>query len=111
MAIIFSPFIVAQESFKLSLDHIALSVEDLNKSISFYTDILNLKEITDRDKKKGISWIALGEGKELHLHTTINQRIMINKANHFALTVDNIDAFAAMVNSKKSNLLKIGKEL
>ncbi|MEM7108025.1 MAG: hypothetical protein AAF519_07350 [Bacteroidota bacterium] len=47
---------------------------------------MNLKEITNRTKNPGIRWFSLGEGKELHLVSTVPGDAKINKVVHFALT-------------------------
>ena len=64
-------------------DHMALSVTNLKKSVEFYRKTLGLKEITNKTKKPGIRWMSLGEGKELHLVSTIDGNIEINKALRF----------------------------
>ncbi|WP_371389002.1 VOC family protein, partial [Salmonella sp. M9-2] len=61
---------MAQE-LSLSLNHIALSVKDVNASASFYNSILGLQEITNRTKSEGIRWFSLSDGKELHLVSTV----------------------------------------
>lgn len=81
-----------QDSFTLKLDHMALSVKDLEKSVDFYKNILKLSEITNLTKKDGIRWVSLGEGKELHLVSTIKEPVMINKAIHLAFKVTHFDA-------------------
>ncbi|MDP5157476.1 MAG: VOC family protein [Flaviramulus sp.] len=86
---------IAQEklNFYLSFDHIALSVKNLDKSAEFYKNTLNLKEITNKTKADGIKWFSLGDGKELHLISTIKGNIKLNKAVHFAVTTSDFDIF------------------
>lgn len=80
------------ETFTLKLDHMALSVKDLDRSVDFYKNVLKLSEITNLTKKEGIRWISLGDGKELHLVSTIKEPVTINKAVHVAFKVTNFDA-------------------
>ena len=95
IAFLFTGSIWAQDnnSFSFSFDHSALSVKDVNIAADFYKNILKLEEVTNRTKKPGIRWISLGEGKELHLISTIKGNITITKAVHLALKCANFDAF------------------
>jgi catechol 2,3-dioxygenase-like lactoylglutathione lyase family enzyme len=92
LAIIFSGSLWAQETFSLKMDHVALSVKDLDRSIDFYTAVLQLEEITNLTKKEGIRWVSLGDGKELHLVSTIKEPVTINKAVHLAFKTGNFNA-------------------
>lgn len=75
----------------LTFNHMALSVKDVNKSAAFYSEVLGLQEITNRTQIPGIRWFSMGEGRELHLISIINEPVTINKAVHLALTSDNFD--------------------
>ena len=90
----------SQETFALKLDHMALSVKDLEKSVDFYKNVLKLSEITNLTKKEGIRWVSLGEGKELHLVSTIKEPVMINKAVHLAFKVTHFDALIEALKSQ-----------
>ena len=88
-------------SFNFSLNHVALSVKDVNASADFYAKVLKFNEITNRTKNPGIRWFSIEEGKELHLISIVKENVTINKAVHFALTTSNFDAFVkALVNIK-----------
>ncbi|WP_298777468.1 VOC family protein [uncultured Polaribacter sp.] len=76
-----------------SLNHIALSVQDVNKSVEFYQKVLQLKEIKNTASESKTRWLSLNEGKQLHLIPRPNSEIKINKAVHFALTTPNLDSF------------------
>jgi lactoylglutathione lyase len=80
-------------SLYFTFNHLALSVTDLERSVDFYSKVLNLKEITNRAKMDGIRWFSLGEGKELHLISILKEKVTINKAVHFALTTSDFDSF------------------
>lgn len=93
--ILFSNHTVAQEKtdFSMTIDHLAISVNDVDVSAEFYKSILNLTEITNKTKVGGIRWFSLGDGKELHLISNVEGDIKINKAVHFAVTTSNFDTF------------------
>ncbi|MFZ4057487.1 MAG: VOC family protein [Ferruginibacter sp.] len=86
-------------SFHFSFNHLALSVVDLDRSVDFYKNVLNLTEITNRTKMAGIRWLSLGEDKELHLISIIKENVTINKAVHVALTTSNFDNFVKKLES------------
>lgn len=76
-----------------TFNHIALSVQDLDRSADFYSAIFGLKEIVNRTEIEGIRWFSLGQGKELHLISVLKQPVSLNKAVHFALTTPDFNAF------------------
>ncbi|MCZ8229473.1 VOC family protein [Flavobacterium sp.] len=76
----------------LTLNHLAISVKDVNTAATFYSKVLYLTKITNRTQKEGIRWFSLGDGKELHLVSTIPSPVTINKAVHLALTTPHFDA-------------------
>ena len=53
--------------FDFSLNHVALSVKDVDKSIEFYKKVFLLKEIENTASNSKTRWLSLGEGKQLHL--------------------------------------------
>lgn len=94
-AFIFANLVHAQEctTFNLTFNHMALSVKDLDASVEFYKNVLQLKEIPNNAALEGIRWLSLGENKELHLISVVKENISINKAVHLALTTKNFDGF------------------
>ena len=90
----------AQEKFGFTFNHIALSVKSLEQSATFYEEVLQLQEITNKTKIEGIRWFSFGEGKELHLVSILKEPVVTNKAVHFALTTPNFDAFVKAVEMK-----------
>ena len=85
----------------LKLDHVALSIKDLDRSVAFYTTVLKFTEITNLTRKEGIRWVSLGDGKELHLVSTIKERITVNKAVHLAFKSDHFDGLIQILNEAK----------
>ena len=90
----FSNNLAAQSgSYSVTFDHVALSVSDVDRSAAFYSEVLNLEEITNKTQMNGIRWFSLGEGKELHLISLLKDDVKLNKAVHFALTVSDFSSF------------------
>lgn len=84
--------------FNFSINHIALSVKDVDETISFYKKILQLQEIPNTASNSKTRWLSLGEGKQLHLIPRLFD-IKTNKAVHFALTTPNMPAFIEHIES------------
>lgn len=76
-----------------TFNHIALSVKDVDQSITFYQKVFNLKEIKNTASSSKTRWLSLGEGKELHLIPRPKDEIKISKTVHFALNTTNIERF------------------
>ena len=89
------------DQFNITFNHVALSVSDLVKSASFYKEVLNLSEITNRTEMNGIRWFSLGEDNELHLISTISGKIELNKAVHFAISTPDFEAFVENLENRK----------
>ena len=91
----FPGFLQAQDntSFNFTFNHLALSVKDVNRSAEFFANVLKLQQITNRSKLEGVRWFSLGQGKELHLISTLKENVTINKAVHLALTTPDFDSF------------------
>ncbi len=83
----------AQENttFKISYNHLALSVKDVNRSAAFYNTVMMLPEITNRSAIDGIRWFGLADGSELHLISVIKENVITNKAVHIGLTTNQFD--------------------
>jgi lactoylglutathione lyase len=88
-----SYLVSAQNTYKVTFDHVALHVSDVDRSANFYHNVMKLTEITNRSKIAGVRWFDLGEGKELHLLSMLKSEVTLNKAVHFALHIGKFDDF------------------
>ncbi len=102
-ALLFSGVIYGQDttSFNLSFNHLAISVKDVNISAEFYKKIVKLEEIENRAKLVGVRWFSTGDGKELHLISTIKEPIALNKGIHIAFTTSNFEAVVKTLDEMK----------
>ncbi|MCK8521919.1 VOC family protein [Aquimarina sp. D1M17] len=78
--------------FTFLVNHIALSVQDVDAAVAFYQEVLHLEEIENTASNSKTRWLALGQ-KQLHLIPRPGFEIKVNKAVHFALAIKDIDAF------------------
>ncbi|WP_452232040.1 VOC family protein [Lacinutrix sp. MEBiC02595] len=85
--------------FTFSFNHIAISVKDVDKSMAFYQKVLQLKEVENTASNSKTRWLALGEGKQLHIIPRPKEEVKTNKAVHFALAIADIDAFIQHLNT------------
>ena len=85
----------------LELNHVALHVADLDASIAFYRDHLELPQIPRPAFDFPGAWFRLGPKQELHLLAGRKAPIPIrNRRAHFALRVASIDEAEAFVRHK-----------
>jgi len=73
------------------LQHVALPVADLDRSIDFYHRQLGFPLIARPDFDFPGAWLALGAGRELHLIAGRTQPVYSgSRSNHFAVEVPDI---------------------
>jgi len=76
------------------LNHVALHVADVEKSVAFYRDVLHLEPIPRPAFSFPGAWFRLGVDQELHLIGGRDREVVShNRGNHFALLVDDFDAW------------------
>jgi lactoylglutathione lyase len=84
----------------LELNHVAVHVSDVAKSCEFYQQVLRLEPIPRPAFTFPGAWFRLGKTQELHL---IGDRTLPvtshNRGDHFALLVDDIDAWETHLKS------------
>jgi lactoylglutathione lyase len=78
------------------LNHVAIHVADVERSCAFYGQVLKLQPLDRPAFSFPGAWFRLGVDQELHL---IGDRqydvVSHHRGNHFALLVDDIDAWEA----------------
>jgi lactoylglutathione lyase len=83
------------------LNHIAMIVADLEKSTSFYENILQLKQIPEPFKDGKHTWFSLGPAGQLHLIQFSDTTVTRNKHDHVCFSVKSIDEFVATLDRYK----------
>ena len=96
-------FVNAQtESFKLTFNHQALPVKQLQKTGDFYIEILGFKEIeVTASQNPPKRWLVNHEGKQLHLITS-DDGAPNTIINHMAFSTQNLDE--VMVHLQKNKV-------
>ena len=88
------------------LNHVALHVADVEKSAAFYRDVLHLEPIPRPAFSFPGAWFRLGADQELHLIGGRSQEVNShNRGNHFALLVDDFDAWEKYLIENRVNFL------
>jgi catechol 2,3-dioxygenase-like lactoylglutathione lyase family enzyme len=78
------------------LNHVAIHIDDLEKSRAFYRDILMLQEIERPAFGFPGAWFRLGDQQELHLIAGRKDPVFAhNRGNHYALMIEDMDAWEA----------------
>ena len=75
------------------LNHVALRVSDVDRSVAFYRDVLRLPVLDRPAFDFPGAWLGFGEDQELHLIGDPDQESQpgTRRGGHFALVVDALD--------------------
>ncbi len=92
-----APTRIAAPAPSVRLDHAALHVADLARSIDFYQRVFGLEEIKAPGDPTVIRWLGLGNGTQLHFIHYDGAVPPTTRAVHFALGVPDLDALVAHV--------------
>ena len=84
---------------QLRLDHIALLVSDLEESAAFYSALPGIKEVPNPMGGTHIRWFEYGNGQRFHLQAGDISATHVEKATHFAFSVDDFDAVLLLLQS------------
>ncbi len=90
----------------LELNHVALHVTDVEKSSDFYRRVLLLCPMPRPAFKFPGAWFRLGQSQELHLIGERSLPVISNdRGTHFALRIDDMDAWEAHLKQVGVNYL------
>lgn len=77
-----------------ALNHVAIYVENVEKSVTFYQDVLGLALLPRPAFDFPGAWFRLGTEQELHLIGIRSEPVVSgSRSNHFALEVTDITAW------------------
>jgi catechol 2,3-dioxygenase-like lactoylglutathione lyase family enzyme len=78
----------------LQLNHVALHVADVERSVAFYRDVLRLEVMARPAFSFPGAWFRVGADQELHLiGGRTDDTHSHNRGNHWALMIDDMDAW------------------
>lgn len=77
---------------EFKINHIAISVTNVDNSVAFYKKAFRLKEIQNTASTSKTRWLQFDDGRQFHLIPR-DFKVITNKAVHLALTTDNFDLF------------------
>lgn len=80
-------FIVMSSVAQIKVNHIAVHVSDLKKSMDFYQNVLALKEIEEPFKDGLHAWYDIGGGAALHLIEAPSIPKEVSKVNHLCFRI------------------------
>lgn len=80
------------------LNHVAIEVADVDRSVDFYGRVLKLEALPRPDFDFPGAWFRLGQTQELHIIGPRGHETQAGSCgNHYALMVDDIDAWEAQL--------------
>ncbi|WP_373521976.1 VOC family protein [Aquiflexum sp.] len=80
------------------ITHIAVYVEDLQRSTDFYTGVFNFPELDEPFKDGLHAWLDIGNNLSMHIIEAPWEPITINKINHICFSIPDMDGFIANLN-------------
>lgn len=86
---------------QVAIDHYAINVKDLNRSVDFYQEIFGLDEIKNGTGLSHIRWLRLGSSQELHIIQVDSLDKKLPKGVHLALAVNDFDRFRKIIETLK----------
>lgn len=99
IAILFTTFSSAQNSFNFKKDHDAFMVKDLEVAANFYKEILGLEEIPNGGLGDHIRWFQLNDKVQVHLIES-DEEIAKNKGVHIAMNTDKLEELMEFLASR-----------
>lgn len=78
---------------QIKVNHIAVHVSDLKKSMDFYRNVLALKEIEEPFKDGIHAWYDIGGGSALHLIEVKDVPMEKSKVNHLCFSIPDMTTF------------------
>lgn len=85
---------------QFAMDHYAINVSDLERSVAYYQDIFDLKEIKNGTALSHIRWFRVGDTEELHIIEVDSLDKKLPKGVHLALRAVDFERFRESLTRK-----------
>ena len=89
---------LAQTKRPARLNHVALFVYDLNKTTTFYRDVIGLDTIPEPFHDGKHTWFKIGEHSQLHIIQGASGLTQHEKNSHLCFTVASVSDFVTSLN-------------
>src|SRR5687767_5027015 len=83
-----------------AINHLALSVTDLKRSVNFYSDIIGLDSIPEPFRDGRHAWFSIGENISLHLIEDAPATKTYYKNSHLCLSTVNLSSIIERLKQK-----------
>jgi lactoylglutathione lyase len=83
-----------------TINHVAISVTDLKRSVSFYSNIIGLDSMPEPFKDGKHAWFSIGENISLHIIEDAPAAKTYFKNSHLCLSTANLASFIARLNKQ-----------
>jgi lactoylglutathione lyase len=77
----------------VTINHVAISVTDLEESEQFYRDVIGLTQIEEPFGVGRHAWFDIGGGAELHVIRSAEERRERDRNNHLCFSVSSMEHF------------------
>ena len=94
-------FVIAQSN-KARINHLAIYVVDLQKSTSFYRDIIGLDTIPEPFHDGKHTWMKIGPKASIHIIQGAEGKKEYYKGNHICFSVESLEKFIELL--KNNNI-------
>jgi lactoylglutathione lyase len=93
LAAVFLAGLAGAQKSKTTLNHIALYVQNLQRSTAFYKDIVQLDTIPEPFHDGRHTWFRVAERSHLHLISGATPKTEHDKNSHLCFSVPSVEAF------------------
>ena len=92
----------------LDLNHVALAVSDVPRSIEFYLQVCGFTQKPRPAFDFDGAWFALGETRELHLLEGLDKEVHEHpRGSHFAVEIDDFETCQAHLEANDATIINV----